>query len=92
MAPRLSGSSRNGAWPRSFTVIASSPSTSSAMRARVAALRGEHSDLLSPATLARMAGLVEGLDAVTVKDRGHAPFLDEPESLGAIDRLLARCP
>jgi hypothetical protein len=39
-----------------------------------------------------MVELVDGLDAVTVKDRGHAPFLDEPESLGAIDRLLARCP
>jgi pimeloyl-ACP methyl ester carboxylesterase len=58
----------------------------------VAALRGEHSDLLGPATLARMVELVDGLDAVTVKDRGHAPFLDEPESLAAIDRLLARSP
>jgi pimeloyl-ACP methyl ester carboxylesterase len=58
----------------------------------LAALRGEHSDLLGPATLARMVELVDGLDAVTVKDRGHAPFLDEPESLGAIGRLLARCP
>jgi hypothetical protein len=38
-----------------------------------------------------MAEVVGGLDAVTVKDRGHAPFLDEPESLAAIDRLLARC-
>jgi pimeloyl-ACP methyl ester carboxylesterase len=57
----------------------------------VAVLRGEHSDLLSAATLARMAELVEGLDAVTVKDRGHAPFLDESESLAAIDRLLLRC-
>jgi pimeloyl-ACP methyl ester carboxylesterase len=58
----------------------------------VTALRGEHSDLLSPATHAGMADVVGGLDAVTVKDRGHAPFLDEPESLAAIGRLLARCP
>jgi pimeloyl-ACP methyl ester carboxylesterase len=57
-----------------------------------AAMRGEHSDLLSPATHARMAELVKGLDAVTVADRGHTPFLDEPESAAAIDRLLARCP
>jgi len=57
-----------------------------------AALRGEHSDLLSPATHARMADLIDGLDAVTVRNRGHAPFLDEPESAAAIDRLLARCP
>lgn len=54
------------------------------------ALRAEHSDLLSPATFARMAEEIAGLDAVTVKDRGHAPFLDEPESLAAVDRLLAR--
>lgn len=57
----------------------------------VAALRGEHSDLLSPQTHERMAELVGGLDAVTVPDRGHAPFLDEPASLAAIVRLLARC-
>jgi pimeloyl-ACP methyl ester carboxylesterase len=58
----------------------------------VAALRGEHSDLLGPQTHARMAEVVPGLDAVTVADRGHAPFLDEPESRAAISRLLARCP
>ena len=58
----------------------------------VAALRGEHSDLLSPETHASMAEAVSGLDAVTVKARGHAPFLDEPESVAAIERLLARCP
>ena len=58
----------------------------------VTTLRGEHSDLLSPATHVRMAESVPGLDAVTVKNRGHAPFLDEPESVAAIDRLLARCP
>jgi pimeloyl-ACP methyl ester carboxylesterase len=57
-----------------------------------AALRAEHSDLLSPETHARMAKEVPGLDAVTVAKRGHAPFLDEPESIGAIARLLARCP
>ena len=58
----------------------------------VTALRGEHSDLLSPHTHARMAEEVPGLAAVTVANRGHAPFLDEPESLTAITRLLARCP
>jgi pimeloyl-ACP methyl ester carboxylesterase len=58
----------------------------------VAALRGKHSDLLSPDTHARMAEVVPGLDAATVADRGHAPFLDEPESRAAIARLLARCP
>ena len=47
----------------------------------VAALRGEHSDLLSPETHARMGEMVPGLDAVTVANCGHAPFLDEPESV-----------
>lgn len=54
------------------------------------ALRGEHSDLLSPETFARMATEVKGLDAATVRGRGHAPFLDEPESLAAVGRLLER--
>jgi hypothetical protein len=29
------------------------------------------------------------LKAVTVTQRGHAPLLDEPECLGAIDDVLA---
>lgn len=56
----------------------------------VAVLRGEHSDLLSAATVQAMAAALPGLEAVTVKNRGHAPFLDEPESLLAVERLLAR--
>ena len=56
----------------------------------VAALRGEHSDLLSAETHARMAETVENMDAVTVRNRGHAPFLDELESVAAVARLLAR--
>jgi pimeloyl-ACP methyl ester carboxylesterase len=27
--------------------------------------------------------------AVTVADRGHVPFLDEPESVAAVDTLLS---
>ena len=54
-------------------------------------LRGERSDLLNAATASRMAADI-GTDAelVTVPDVGHAPILDEPESVAAIDRLLAR--
>ncbi len=51
-------------------------------------LRGEHSDLLSAATVSEMKVHLPGLAAVTVKDRGHVPFLDEPESLAAIDQWL----
>lgn len=51
-------------------------------------LRGEHSDLLSPATVAEMHRHHHRLSSVTVRDRGHVPFLDEPESLAALDDWL----
>jgi pimeloyl-ACP methyl ester carboxylesterase len=53
------------------------------------ALRGATSDLLSAATFERMQREVPSLVAVTVPNRGHAPQLDEPESLRAIDAFLA---
>ncbi len=53
------------------------------------ALRGAHSDLLSAATFERMSREVPGMVAVTVPNRGHAPQLDEPDSLRAIDAFLS---
>ena len=53
------------------------------------AIRGAHSDLLSAATFERMQKEVPGLAAVTVPNRGHAPQLDEPDSVRAIDAFLA---
>ena len=53
-------------------------------------LRGQTSDILSAATAAEMARRVDGLDYVTVPGIGHAPALDEAESVAAVDRLLAR--
>ncbi|AOF96631.1 alpha/beta fold hydrolase [Sphingobium sp. RAC03] len=54
-------------------------------------LRGERSDLLGAATAQRMAAEIgPGAELVTVPGVGHAPVLDEPESIAAIDRLLAR--
>lgn len=53
------------------------------------ALRGATSDLLSAATFERMQQEVPSLVAVTVPNRGHAPQLDEPDSLRAIDAFLA---
>lgn len=52
-------------------------------------LRGAHSDLLSPETVAEMQARHANLSAATVQDRGHVPFLDEPESLAAITDWLA---
>lgn len=53
-------------------------------------LRGERSDVLTPATLDAMAARLRQCRAVTVPDVGHAPTLDEPEAVAAIDALLAR--
>ena len=52
-------------------------------------IRGAHSDILSVQTLARMQREQPGLQALTVADRGHAPLLDEPGCVAAIERFLA---
>lgn len=54
-------------------------------------LRGELSDILSAQTATEMARRVPEAEVVTIPGRGHAPTLDEPEAVAAIDRLLARC-
>ena len=56
----------------------------------VTILRGELSDLLSDETASAMASAIDDVELVTVPDVGHVPNLEEPESLAAIDRLLAR--
>ncbi len=52
------------------------------------AIRGETSDILSPATLERMKREKPDLRLLTVPNRGHAPLLDEPECLAAIDEFV----
>ena len=54
----------------------------------LACLRGANSDLLSPETFAEMKRRRPDMIAVEVPDRGHIPFLDEPESLNALRRWL----
>jgi len=53
-------------------------------------LRGALSDLLSAATVERMMRENATVSAVTVANRGHAPLLDEPECVAAIDAFLQR--
>ena len=53
-------------------------------------VRGERSDVLSPATAARMQHALPALELVTVPRVGHAPTLDEPEAVAGVERLLAR--
>lgn len=55
----------------------------------VAVVRGANSDLLSAATVAEMARRHPGLITAEVPDRGHVPFLDEPEALAAFEALMA---
>jgi pimeloyl-ACP methyl ester carboxylesterase len=54
----------------------------------VMVLRAEHSDLLSAATVAQMKKRHPRLVAHTIKDRGHVPFLDEPDARAAIGAWL----
>ncbi|HET9427295.1 MAG TPA: alpha/beta hydrolase [Allosphingosinicella sp.] len=53
-------------------------------------VHGGISDLLSPATVTRMKAEISGMESVTVPRVGHAPTLEEPEAVEAIDRLLER--
>ena len=55
-------------------------------------VRGGASDLFKPETLAEMVSRHGDADSVTIPGVGHAPTLDEPEAVAAIDRLLARVP
>jgi pimeloyl-ACP methyl ester carboxylesterase len=52
-------------------------------------IRGALSDILSAATVARMAREKPDLHQLTVTNRGHAPLLDETECRTAIDIFLA---
>ena len=56
----------------------------------VLALRGEHSDILSPATLEEMRRRHPRLETVTVSGQGHAPLLKDARSIRIIADFLER--
>lgn len=56
----------------------------------LALIRGANSDLLTAATAAEMARRRPDLIHAEVPDRGHVPFLDEPEALAALTAWLDR--
>lgn len=51
-------------------------------------LRGRNSNILSPETLAQMRKCHPNLVSAEIPDRGHVPFLDEPQSLDVIHKIL----
>ncbi len=56
----------------------------------VTVIRGEGSNILSSETFAKMAEVMPTAIMAEVKDRGHIPFLDEPESLTALTAWIAQ--
>lgn len=54
----------------------------------LACLRGENSDLLAQETLDKMKERRRDMIATVVMGRGHIPFLDEPESVAALQTWL----
>lgn len=55
-------------------------------------IRGANSDLLSAETVAKMHGVKPDMTSAEVPGRGHAPLLNEPASIRAIDNFLAGLP
>ena len=51
-------------------------------------VRGENSDLLSASAAEKMASAAPGVKFAVVPSVGHAPTLDEPEAVAAIDAFL----
>ena len=58
----------------------------------MAVIRGANSDLLSAATVAEMSRRHPGLIVAEVPDRAHVPFLDEAESLAALNAFQKALP
>ncbi|WP_298561353.1 alpha/beta hydrolase [uncultured Aliiroseovarius sp.] len=56
----------------------------------LALIHGENSDLLSAETVAEMRKRRPDMGYAKVPDRGHVPFLDEPESLATISEWLEK--
>tara|TARA_Y100001958_G_C20919692_1_gene334457 strand:- start:106 stop:624 length:519 start_codon:yes stop_codon:yes gene_type:complete len=53
-------------------------------------LRGEESDILSPACFAEMQAVKPDMIAIEIPRAGHVPTLAEPESRAALDDFLGR--
>jgi pimeloyl-ACP methyl ester carboxylesterase len=67
------------------------PQFMSLARVPILAIRGEHSDILSPRTFAEMAERHPGLEQLTVPGQGHAPLLRDEATLEQIGAFANRC-
>lgn len=56
----------------------------------LALIRGANSDLLTPETADEMARRRPDMIRVDVPDRGHVPFLDEPQAIAALHAWLEK--
>lgn len=56
----------------------------------VLSVRGARSDLFTAATQAAMAARLPRMEAVVLANAGHAPSLEEPDAMSALERLVAR--
>jgi pimeloyl-ACP methyl ester carboxylesterase len=56
----------------------------------LALIRGENSDLLTAETAQKMQDRRPDMIMATVPDRGHIPFLDEPQAVNALHRWITR--
>ncbi len=73
------GQTRGSLWP-AFESLKDIP---------VLAIRGDASDILEASGMAEMKRRKPDMQAATIPNRNHCPFLDEPEALAAIDSFLA---
>ncbi len=69
-------------WPQ-FEALASVP---------VLGIRGEHSDILSPATFAEMGRRHPAFQSLLVEGQGHPPLLLDTPTISAIASFVARFP
>jgi pimeloyl-ACP methyl ester carboxylesterase len=69
-------------WPQ-FAALAGIP---------VLGIRGEHSDLLSPATFAEMGRRHPAFQSLVVEGQGHPPLLLDGPTISAITNFVARLP
>lgn len=74
------GSAPPDMWPL-FEALAGRP---------VLVIRGETSDILTAATVETMTARMPGLQTAVVPGVGHAPMLNEPEALTALESFLTR--